>query len=159
MLRRHVDFDAIGVDRGYRHVTVRLIEMPSRITNRVLGAASTMNRDVRFLGGVQRSGRAQPDRLLARPPPNWACSTGTLTRGDHRGRRAPCDGAVPPPIGCSAARSSEYRSRRWGADRPMRKQVAGDRAPWTLRLTEGAGLAEADFTDGRVSELRLGPVR
>jgi len=39
------------------------------------------------------------------------------------------------------------------------KQVAADRTTWTLRLPEGFGLAEADVTEGRVSEPRLGPVR
>ena len=41
-----------------------------------------------------------------------------------------------------------------------RKQIAGERAVWTLRLRDrpgSLGQAEVGFRDGRVAELRLGP--
>jgi NTE family protein len=41
-----------------------------------------------------------------------------------------------------------------------RKQIAGERAVWTLRLRDrpdAFGQVEVGFRDGRVAELRLGP--
>ena len=41
-------------DRGYKHVTVRVIEMPRNVQSSYLGPASKLNRDPDFLRGLDR---------------------------------------------------------------------------------------------------------
>ncbi|MCF7547811.1 patatin-like phospholipase family protein [Pseudonocardia sp. WMMC193] len=152
----------LRADRGYKHVTVRVIEMPGSWRSRVLGSASKLNRDVRFLDGLQRRGRDQADRFLG------ALAFERAVRGgDAEALRAATtedavlhsDHPFRPRAGVPLRAHLSTVLAGGAQIDPTRKHVAGDRAMWTLRLRDGLGRAEADFIDGRVSELRLGPVR
>ncbi|WP_181781695.1 patatin-like phospholipase family protein [Pseudonocardia pini] len=147
-------------DRGYKHVTVRVIEMPARLSSRFLGSASKLNRDVRFLDGLQRQGRGQADRFRGA----LAFERAVVAKDPDALREATTEDAVlhatapfHPRSGVPLrAHLSTVLAGGTEID-PTRKQIAADRATWTLRLPDGFGRAEADFTDGRVSGLRLGP--
>lgn len=153
-------------DRGYRHTTVRIIEMPPTVLPRFIGSASKLNRDVWFLDGLQAKGREQADRFLAalafehavdaRDADALRAATTEESRlvsaapfRDRGGEGVPLWEHIPALL-----------DGTFEID-PTHKQVAGDRATWTLRMHDGPaayGRAEAEFTDGRVSGLRLGPV-
>ncbi|GAA2875055.1 patatin-like phospholipase family protein [Pseudonocardia halophobica] len=151
-------------DRGYIHTTVRIVEMPSTVLPRLIGSASKLNRDVLFLDGLQAKGREQADRFLAA----LAFEHAVDARDADAVRAATTEEARLVSVAPFRDRADEplrghipaLLDGTFTID-PTRKQVAGDRATWTLRLHDGpaaAGQAEAEFTDGRVSGLRLGPV-
>lgn len=156
---------ALLPDRGYSHVTVRVVEMPSGLLTRLLGPASKLNRDVAFLRDLQEQGSRQAGRFLAALRFERA-----LIDGDLDGLRAVIaadatltstspfrdHGAGPSPLHDHLADLVDGRFR---IDL-TRKHVAGPTARWSVRLdgeTGSSGLAEAEFRGDQVSELRLGP--
>jgi NTE family protein len=154
----------IREDRGYRQITVRVIEMPaSRGVAKLLGSASKLNRDVGFLRGLRRRGEAQAGRFLGA----LAFEQAVLARDADALRAAITDDAVlesgapfrtrsPTPL---REHLDALTDGRFTID-ATRKQVAADTVTWTLRLSgraRGRGLAEATFAGDKVSHLRLGP--
>ncbi|MEQ3552428.1 patatin-like phospholipase family protein [Pseudonocardia nematodicida] len=154
----------------YRHVTVRVLEMPgSVLASRVLGSASKLNRDVAFLNHLQRRGARQADRFLG------ALAVERAVRDGDPEALAPL--VAPDALLHSSApfrerdpegvplreHLAELCAGEFTVDL-CRKQVAGDRGTWTVRVTppdgpEGLGRVEAGLDDdGRVTEVRLGPV-
>ena len=135
--------------------------MPDALANRVLGSASKLNRDVRFLDGLQCRGREQAERFLGAPAFERA-----VVEGDEDALRAATtedavlDAATPfHPRSGVPLRAHLSTVLAGGAHiDPTRKQIAADRAAWPLRLPDGFGHAGAVVTGGRVSGLRLGPV-
>lgn len=156
-------------ESGYRQVTVRVLEMPASVlAARVIGSASKLNRDVRFLDHLRRRGAAQADRFL-----------GALTfeRAVRDRDPAAMRAAMTPDArlwsttpfrerdaaGVPLAEHADDLVDGWFDIDPTRKQVARDEATWAVRVTrpdgtEADGRAEAVLAgDGRVSTLRLGP--
>ncbi|WP_145982626.1 MULTISPECIES: patatin-like phospholipase family protein [unclassified Pseudonocardia] len=158
-------------EAGYRHVTVRVLEMPpSVLASRVIGSASKLNRDASFLAGLQASGATAADRFLGALAVERA-----VLEGDVSAFRA---AVVPEAVLYSTA---PFRERDPGgvplrehADRlldgeftvdPARKQVTRDAAVWDVRVTRAGdpagavpGRVEAELDDdGRITTLRLGP--
>jgi NTE family protein len=156
---------ALLPDRGYRHTTVRIIELPTSLLPRVLGPASKLNRDVDFLRSLQRTGAEQAERFLAA----LAFERAVVDRDVTALRAAVTDDAVlrsTMPFqdrGAGAVPLSEHLKAIVDGEFSIdltRKHVAGERAVWTLRMRDrpgSLGQVEVGFRDGRVAELRLGP--
>lgn len=154
-----------------RQVTVRVIEMPRSALPRYLGPASKLNRDPSFLEGLAGHGRSQAERFLSalaferawtardvdavlvsvseetvlvcEPPfPAWEGG------GDFAGLRKLVEATFEQDIAID----------------PTHKQVARDRATWSIRMCDGdgpatRGEAEVTFTGARIDGIRLGPRR
>ncbi|MEV1293371.1 patatin-like phospholipase family protein [Pseudonocardia sp. NPDC049635] len=154
---------------GYRHVTVRILEMPaSVIASRILGSASKLNRDVAFLDRLQQRGAAQADLFLGalafehavreQDAAGFAAAIapGALLWSTAPFRERPSGGT---PLADAAG---EILAAEFAIDL-TRKQVARDDAEWAVRITtpdgeRAEGLARATLdSQGRVSALRLGP--
>lgn len=152
----------------YKQVTVRIIELARQQTARLLGPASKLNRDDRFLRGLMAQGEGQAEKFLA---------TLAFERAWHR---RDADGLLRfvdehSELSCTApfAERGPVRGRQVGQvlqnlSREVRmdltrKQLTGNRVDWTVRIGEGAaarlGCAEAEFNGDRLVRLRLGPAR
>lgn len=157
-------------EAGYRQVAVRVLEMPSAVpASRVVGAASKLNRDVRFLEYLQRRGAAQADRFLGA----LAVERAVRDRDPAALRAAAAPGArlwsTAPfterdPDGVDLAGAAEELLDGGITIDSTRRQVTRDDAVWAVRVTAPGGVpadghAEAALDDGgRVTALRLGPV-
>ncbi|GAA1383301.1 hypothetical protein GCM10009613_12550 [Pseudonocardia kongjuensis] len=156
-------------EAGYRHVTVRILEMPSSvIASRILGSASKLNRDGAFLERLQRRGATQADRFLGalaferavreRDAAGLAAAIAPDARlwstAPFR-ERAPGGSPLADAVG-------EILAGEFAID-TTRKQVARDDAVWAVRISSpdgdrAEGLARATLdAQGRVTALRLGP--
>ncbi len=156
---------------GYKHVSVRVIEMPRSALPRHLGPASKLNRDPAFLDGLVAHGRDQADRFLAALAFERAWADGDVDA--VVGLTEP--GAVlvtePPfPAWNGAGAAADLRGYiamlMDGGIRidSTRKQIAQAQVTWTIRMraAEAAaveGVAVAEFSGARLSALRLGPRR
>ncbi|GAA4557645.1 patatin-like phospholipase family protein [Pseudonocardia xishanensis] len=151
----------------FRHVVVRVLELPRRVLPRRLGPASKLNRDPRFLRRLIKEGRAQVDRfvgalaferafaardaegLLALAAPGAALISEPPFPPFDGGERDPekLHGFVTELLGRDIRIDSS------------RKQIAQDRVTWTMRLTSGGRaeecVAEADFQGRRITRIRL----
>jgi NTE family protein len=157
----------INPDRGYKQVTVRVIEMPRNALSRYLGPASKVNRDPDFLHGLMASGAAQADRFLA----TLAFERAWADRDVDAMLQWADEDAVlisEPPFPASDAgrvRLRDYVESVLDQEvriDPTRKQIARDRVTWRIRMRTGdgtvsEGVAEAAITGNRISGLRLGP--
>lgn len=154
-------------DRGYKHVTVRVIEMPRNVQSRYLGPASKVNRDPEFLRGLMASGAEQADRFLITLAFERAWAIGDV---DAMLESADEDAVLvaEPPFPVHDGARVRLRDYLVGVlDEGVRidsnhKQVARDRVTWRVRVRDGdgavtEGVAEAVFAGNRISGLRLGP--
>ncbi len=145
---------------GYKKIVVRVIEM-SRSALPSRGGASKLNRDPRFLAGLMDHGRERADRFLAalRFERAWSARDLDAVLATF------ADDAVILSEAPFPSRNGDLRgflTDHLGDIRidPSRKQIAGDRVTWTMRLRTGTaatieGFAELTVTGDRVSALRL----
>ena len=149
---------------GYRHVVVRIIELP-RSDLRGVGAISKLDRDPGFLEALIADGESKAAEFLAALRLEGTFATGDADAMLELFADDACVRAHAPfPDG-------EHRGealRRFVADQLVahaevdltRKQVAGDRVTWTLRVRDGErprrAVASAEFRAGKVAELRVG---
>jgi NTE family protein len=153
---------ALDPAAGYRQVVVRVIELP-RAALRGLGAVSKLDRDPAFLTALVEHGERQAAEFLAAlrferaladgdadaaaamvAPGARVVTAAPLEPGEHRGE------ALRDFLGALADGAARVD--------PTRKQVAGDRVSWSLRVRGGNGqraVAEAEFRDGLVRSLRV----
>jgi NTE family protein len=156
--------DGMLAGEGYKHVTVRIIELPRLRSSRSFGPASKVNRDRRFLDGLIREGETQADAFLHALAFEQAWRRGdvdelmqhladdaTLTFAGSFLERGPAPGQLRDVV------RELVRDVRIDV---TRKQVTGDRTAWTVRTGDGAtaarSRAEAEFRDNRIVRLRLG---
>jgi NTE family protein len=158
---------AAGILTGdrYKHVTVRVIELPRVRSTQWLGPASKLNRDSRFLRRLIDEGERHADAFLTALAFERAWRQGDadqlrhhladdaeLTFGEPFHERAPVQGRQLPEVIRSL--SDDVRID------VTRKQVTGDRAVWTVRTgigdTAARAHAEAEVRDNRIVRLRLG---
>ncbi|MCF7547875.1 patatin-like phospholipase family protein [Pseudonocardia sp. WMMC193] len=151
----------------FRHVVVRVLELPRRVLPRRLGPASKMNRDDRFLRRLIAEGRAQADRFIGALEFERAFAardaTAILALAAPGATLLaeppfpPFDGRERDPAKLHAF-VSDLLTRDLRID-SSRKQIAQDRVTWTLRLSgEGRAeecVAQADFQGRRITHLRL----
>jgi len=156
----------INTGRGYKQVTVRVIEMPRTALSRYLGPVSKVNRDPAFLRELMTSGAAQADRFLATLAFERAWANrdiDAMLRWAHED--ALLVSAPPFPAG-DAGRVPLRDYLESVVDKevridPTRKQIARDRVTWHIRMrkddgTVVEGVAEATITGNRISDIRLG---
>jgi NTE family protein len=170
---RLLEEGSLSKDGPYKHVSVRVIELPRSALPAQLGPASKLNRDPAFLRGLVERGREQADRFLGALAFEraWAARDadavlGLATPGATLVSEAPFpgwDGANRDPV-----RLREFVTTMLDQDIRIdstRKQIAQDHVVWTIRMRNSAaraaveGVAEASFTGARISGLRLGPRR
>jgi NTE family protein len=152
-------------DRGYKHVTVRVIEMPRGVQSRYLGPASKLNRDPDFLRGLMASGAEQADRFLTTLAFERAWASGDV---DAMLQSADEDAVLvsEPPFPVPDGGPVRLRDYLVGVlDQGVRidsnhKQIAHDGVTWRVRVRDGdgtvsEGVAEATFSGNRITGLRL----
>jgi NTE family protein len=164
----------------YKSVVVRIIELPrARLSplSRSLGTASKINRDPAFLRELQQHGRKLAEEFLAALAfeAAWRAQDAEAVvnffADDAELVSAPPFSPHGPSRGPAAARPflHEHLTAEIRVD-PTRKQIARDRVVWTVRTSGGPSLpgggdpvgnkvrgrAEAQFSDGRITSLRLG---
>ena len=165
--------DGVLVGGGYKPITIRIIEMARSRESQKLGAASKMNRDPAFLRRTDRAGRG-PRRGVRRP--RWGSSRpggpATPTRcvaffaedcDDQLGTAVHGAGGAARQRPASGTSSTDALGKKIRLDL-TRKQISGDRVSWRIRLPAGddgsarKGLAQAQFSAGRITSFRLGPI-
>ena len=141
--------EGLLVGDRYKQVTVRVLEFSRPLSSRLLGPASKLNRDPRFLRELMAPGRAAGRGVPRDPGVRAGVAVGrdldAILADPRPGRRADLHRAVP------AARRPARRARARRGRRPVprvrmdltRKQLTRERATWTVRL-EG----EADRAAG-----------
>ena len=155
----------------FKHVVVRVLELPRRVLSKHLGAASKLNRDPWFLRRLIAEGREQADRFigaLAFERAFAARDADAILESAAPGATLVSESPFPPFDGREQDPEklhgfvTELFSRDIRID-SSRKQIAQDRVTWTMRLSgEGRAeecVAEADFAGKRITHLRLGRPR
>jgi NTE family protein len=154
----------------YKQVVVRVIEL-SRSSLPRASAASKLNRDPRFIQNLMSHGEEQAGEFLAALAFEraWADNDADAVMGRFADNpelvsAAPFTGAGRHQ-GAGAARQFVQAQLSAGVRMDLtHKLIARDRVIWTLRLRDGAagtdisGQAEAEFRDGKVTSLHLGPL-
>jgi NTE family protein len=157
--------DGLLIGDRYKQVTVRVIELSRPASSRLLGPASKLNRDRRFLRELMAQGERQAEEFL------------TALAFEQAWRRRDVDAlagllhadadlvsAAPfpehgPVQGAQLDAALRELSRSVRMD-PTRKQVTREAAAWTVVVddagTRGRGRIEAVVRDGRVVRIRLG---
>jgi NTE family protein len=156
----------LAPDGRYRPIMVRVIELPrDRLSSvyRSLGTASKINRDPAFLRELFRHGENSASEFLT--------ALGFEEAWREQNPDAVLDFftddselvSVPPfpahgPSRGAAAAAGFLRGHLTGDIRVdlTRKQIARGQVTWTVRGPEANGRAVAQFSDGRISSLRLG---
>jgi NTE family protein len=151
----------------YRQITVRVIELARSRVTRLLGPASKLNRDPRFISELVAQGRRQAGEFL------------TALRFETSWRERDVDAAlgliaddaelevagVFPPMegvrgGVAHDAVRDLLSRGLHLDL-TRKQLAEEEVIWTVRSADGGpgelGQVAAEFRDGKVRRLVVGP--
>lgn len=159
-------------DPRYKQMTVRVLEMARPPASRQRGYASKLDRSPAFLDELVELGRRQADDFLVarRFEQAWAA-------GDADGMLGffadDCEVSTAAPFRTLAATRSRAAVEGLITERIRagvridfsRKQIARETVRWRVRATAPdtgevrTGLAEAAFTDGRVTRFTLGPVR
>jgi NTE family protein len=150
-------------DAGYRQVVVRVIELPRERLDG-LGAVSKLDRDPAFLRGLVEHGERMAAEFLAALAferafaardesavlgffSDDACvrAQAQFAPGEHRGEHLR---SFVAGVLAGGARVD-----------PTRKQVARERVTWSLRDRDGGPpmTARAEFRDGQIATLHLGP--
>ncbi|MCW0213723.1 MAG: patatin-like phospholipase family protein [Pseudonocardia sp.] len=154
---------------AYRHVVVRVIELPRRVLSRHLGPASKLNRDKRFLRRLIDEGREQADRFLGALAFERAWAAGdpdAVLAMAAPGASLTSESPFPPwdsserDPGKIHGFVTELLERGIRID-SSRKQIAGDHVTWTMRLRDEEAqsfevVAEAEFSGRLISGIRLG---
>jgi NTE family protein len=156
--------DGLLTGGKYKQVIVRIIELARPLSSRLLGPASKLNRDARFIRELITQGERQAEEFL------------TALAFEAAWRRQDVDEVVRllsadaelmstapfPERGPVRRRDMRNVVRELTRDVRIdltRKQLIGDRAMWTVRLADGRlGHAEAEFRHERVVRLRLGVI-
>lgn len=157
--------EGLLVGGRYKQVTVRVLELRRPRQTRLLGPASKLNRDPRFLRELMDQGERQAEEFLAGLAFERAWRADDL---DPVLRILAPDVELtssPPFLTRELLRGSEVHAAvadlRRGARLDLtREQLTHDRATWTVRLdgtTDVRGQVEVEFRDRRVVRLRFGP--
>jgi NTE family protein len=150
----------------YKQVVVRVLEFSRPLSSKLMGPASKLNRDARFIRSLMDQGERQVEEFLA-------------ARAFEDAWRAGADDEVlelfAPDAELTSTAPFRVRPNLRGQDahdaiRELRsdvrmdlthKQLTRERAVWTVRLegspSDTRGRIEAEFEDGRVVRVRLGP--
>jgi NTE family protein len=163
-----------GALRGdsYRPVTVRILEMNRPPSSERLGYASKLNRDPRFLRTLIQQGEEQAGEFLAALRFEQAWDDGDLdTVVDFFADDAALVSTAPfreLPLTRDPAARRDFMAGRLtagvGIDHNRRQVVKRNHVTWRVRATDPAGdrrvagIAVADFRDGRVIRFALGTV-
>ncbi|HXV91746.1 MAG TPA: patatin-like phospholipase family protein [Pseudonocardia sp.] len=158
--------DGLLTGDRYKQVTVRVIELARQPSARLLGPASKLNRDRRFLRDLMAQGEHQAEQFLTA----LAFERAWRGRDTEAVMRLVADDAELTSAAPFTERAPVRgrRVREVLADLPRdarpdltRKQISADGTAWTVRTGDGTGpglgRAEAEFRDGRLVRLRLGP--
>jgi NTE family protein len=157
--------DGLLTGGKYKQVTVRVIELSRSRSSRLLGPASKLNRDSRFIRELIAQGERQAEEFLSA----LAFEQAWGRRDVDEVLRLLSDDAelisTAPFPERGPVRGRDMRkvvgdlTRDVGMDL-TRKQLTGDRAVWTVRIADAGsghrGRAEAEFRHGRVVRLHLG---
>jgi NTE family protein len=154
----------------YKQVVVRVIEL-SRSSLPRASAASKMNRDPRFIQNLMSHGEEQAEEFLAALAFEraWADNDADAVMGrfadDPELVSAPPFTGAGRHQGANAAHKFVQAQLSAGVRMDLtHKLIARDRVTWKLRIRDDAagtdisGQAEAEFRDGKVTSLRLGPL-
>lgn len=154
----------------YKQVVVRVIEL-SRSSLPRASAASKLNRDPLFIRDLIAHGEQQAAEFLAALAFERAWAAGDVAAVMARVAGDPELVSAPPFTGHRRHRGSgparQFVQEQLAAGVRIdltRKLIARDRVTWTLRKhdeqtgTDLPGQAEAQFRDGKVTSLRLGPL-
>lgn len=157
--------EGLLVGDRYKQVNVRVVELARPGASRLLGPASKLNRDPRFLRALRDQGERQAEEFLA-------------TLAFERAWRARDVDAVlrvlTPDVELTSTAPFRPRDRLRGAQvRAVvpdlcrgvrmdltRAQLTHDRSMWTVRLDgtpSARGRIEAELDEGRIARVRLGP--
>jgi NTE family protein len=150
----------------YKQVVVRVLEFSRPLSSKLMGPASKLNRDARFIRSLMDQGERQVEEFLA-------------ARAFEDAWRAAADDEVlelfAPDAELTSTAPFRVRPNLRGQDahdaiRALRsdvrmdlthKQLTRERAVWTVRLegspSDTRGRIEAEFEDGRVVRVQLGP--
>jgi NTE family protein len=150
----------------YKQVVVRVLEFSRPLSSKLMGPASKLNRDARFIRSLMDQGERQVEEFLA-------------ARAFEDAWRASADDEVlelfAPDAELTSTAPFRVRPTLRGQDvhdaiRELRKDVRMDlthkqltreRAVWTVRIegspSDTRGRIEAEFEDGRVVRVQLGP--
>ncbi|WP_181780170.1 patatin-like phospholipase family protein [Pseudonocardia pini] len=152
----------------FKHVVVRVLELPRRVLPKHLGPASKLNRDPRFLRRLIEEGREQADRFagaLAFERAFAARDADAILAMAAPGASLVAESPFPPFDGRERdpEKLHNFVTELFARDIRIdssRKQIAQDRVTWTMRLSDGERaeecVAEADFVGHRITRLRLG---
>jgi NTE family protein len=154
----------------YKQVVVRVIEL-SRSSLPRASAASKLNRDPLFIQNLIAHGEQQAAEFLAALAFERAWAARDVAAVMGRFAEDPELVSAPPFTGHRQHRGSgparQFVQEQLSAGVRMdltRKLIARDRVTWTLRKlderagTDQPGQAEAQFRDGKITSLRLGPL-
>lgn len=154
----------------YKQVVVRVIEL-SRSSLPRASAASKLNRDPRFIQSLMSHGEQQAAEFLAALAFERAWAGNDVAAVMEHFADDPELVSAPPFTRAGRHRGSaatrQFLQEQLSAGVRMdltHKLIARDRVTWTLRLrgdsagTDLSGQAEAEFRDGKVTSLRLGPL-
>jgi NTE family protein len=158
--------DGLLVGDRYKQVTVRVLEFDRPRSSRLLGPASKLNRDRRFIRELVAQGERQAEEFLA----VLAFERAWRSQDVDDVLRILADeveltSSAPFPARASL-RGEQVHDVLRGLCRDVRmdlthKQLTRDRATWTVRLdgaaTPGRGRVEADLDHGSIVRLRFGP--
>ncbi|MDT7555271.1 MAG: hypothetical protein QOI16_3811 [Pseudonocardiales bacterium] len=150
----------------YKQVVVRVLEFSRPLSSKLMGPASKLNRDARFIRSLMDQGERQVEEFLA-------------ARAFEHAWRSGADDEVlelfAPDAELTSTAPFRVRPNLRGQDahdaiRELRsdvrmdlthKQLTRERAVWTVRLegspSDTRGRIEAEFEDGRVVRVQLGP--
>jgi NTE family protein len=161
-----LDEGLLAAGDRYRPIMVRVIELPrDRLpaAYRSLGPASKINRDPAFLRELLRHGENCASEFLTalRFEDAWRERDHDAVLGFFAEDSELVSTSPFPPHGPShgAAAAAGFLREHLTADVRVdltRKQIARDQITWTVRSAEVRGRAEARFSEGRISSLRLG---
>ena len=163
--------DGFLVGGGYKPITIRVIEMARSDKSQQLGAASKMNRDPDFLQELIDQGGDRADEFVAALGFEQAWRAGDVDAVlAYFADDSEVSSAAPFTVresrrGSDAVSAfvTDALSRKVRFDL-TRKQISGDQVNWRIRLPAtkdrgiGKGVAEARFTDGKITSFRLGPL-
>ncbi len=151
----------------YKQVVVRVLEFSRPESSKLMGPASKLNRDARFIRSLMTQGERQAEEFLA------------ARAFEDAWRRGDVDEVLAlfaPDVELTSTGPFRARALLRGEDahdavrelcKDVRmdlthKQLTRERAVWTVRLDGSAsgaqGRIEAAFADGRVVRVQLGPV-
>ncbi len=151
----------------YKQVVVRVLEFSRPRSSQLMGPASKLNRDARFIRSLMAQGERQAEEFLAARAFEEAWRRGDVdevlklfTPDVELTSAEPF--RVRPLLRGEAARDAVRELCKDVRMDLTHKQLTRERAIWTVRLDDPAsdarGRIEAAFEDGRVVRVQLGPM-